>query len=102
MKKYLIPFGTAIALIAGALAAEDRWLNEKEAVEMEIRLETAASSTFQSIQRGEDRRHLRGLRDTLVIVNSLLKKNPNDTYLQMRRQEIIRQIQRLEGKLNGR
>jgi hypothetical protein len=102
MKKYWAGIPILFAIIAGLFAFDARYLHKTEAVTMQKDIETASSMTFQSIQRDIDRRYLQDQRDKLRIVNSLLNKNPNDTYLQMRRQEIIRQIQRLEARLNGR
>lgn len=105
--KLLLPVLTVlIAFIAGVIAAEDRYQNESDALVMQANMEKAAVSTFDAFQRSldlrqlrADRRQLRALHDNLAIMNQLLRQTPGDTYLQARRQEIIREIQRLEERL---
>ena len=101
-KGLIIAFPMIVAIVTAVFFMEDRYFNESQAEEMRVDIETAAVDTFKSFQRDLDLRLLYDLRDKQAILNQLLQRNPTDTYLQMRRQEIIRQIQRLEGKLNGR
>ncbi len=102
MRKYWGYIPIILAVIAGLFGVDARYFHTTEAVKLQQTIETAAVDTFKAFQRDLDLRTLYDLRDKVAILNQLLKRNPNDTYLKVRRQEIIRQIQRLEEKLNGR
>ena len=99
IKKLSIALPILALLISTPFFLEDRYFNESEAEVWRSNIEISSVQTFKEFRNDLDRQRLDNLRDKLVIINNLLRETPNDSYLKMRREEIKREIQRLEERL---
>jgi len=92
---------TAIAMIVGAVYfLEDRYVNVSEAKEMYEKLEQGAVQTFKALQMEFKRNELEDLKDKKIIMENELRRDPNNTFLKIRKEEIDRKIKRLEQQLD--
>jgi len=92
---------TAIAMIVGAVYfLEDRYVNISEAKEMHEKLEQGAVQTFKALQMEFKRNELEDLKDKKIIMENELRRDPNNTFLKIRKEEIDRKIKRLEQQLD--
>ena len=87
-------------VIGAVFTLEDRYISRSEAETMIAKVEEQAVKTFQMFQLQVQREELEDLKDKKVIIEKELERNPNDTYLKLRKEEIERKIKRLENKLD--
>lgn len=100
MTKWIVILLTSLGMIVGAVFfLEDRYFHKEQAVELKERIEEKSVKTFEAFQKSLDRRHLEDLKDKKVIIEKELQRNPEDTYLKMRQEEISREQKRIEEKI---
>jgi hypothetical protein len=89
---------TVILTVGAVFFLEDRYFKCADAQQMKNQMEKESVQTFQQFQKSLNDDKMQDLRDKKVIINEQLRQNPTNTYLQIRAEEINREIQRLEDK----
>jgi hypothetical protein len=91
---------TAVILTVGAIFfLEDRYFKSAEAQQLKTQIEKESVQTFQQFQKSLNLDKLQDLKDKKVIIKEQLRINSTNTYLQIRLEEINREIERLEEKV---
>ena len=95
-----IVISTAILTMGAVYFLEDRYFKCSEAKELAEKIEKESVRTFQSFQKSINTDRLQDLKDKRIIINGQLEIHPDNTYLKLRSEEIRKEIERLDEKLN--
>ena len=110
MSSFFVILSGAAGIVCGAFFLEDRYvcseevdtLIQKNSVILNTKIkenEFNSVKTFLLLQQQMKLETMEDLKDKQVLISKELKRSPEDTYLNLRKEEINRKIQRLEGSI---
>uniref|UniRef100_A0A6M3KB85 Uncharacterized protein n=1 Tax=viral metagenome TaxID=1070528 RepID=A0A6M3KB85_9ZZZZ len=89
-----------VIVVAGAIYfLEDHFFTVVDAQQMKTQIEKESVQTFKVFQQQMQQQQLENVKDKKVIIDKELKRSPEDTYLNIRSEELDREQKRLEEQL---